>query len=97
MAYLADRVENAFGIVDRHLAGRPFMLGDKPSIVDFSLAGYVFYPAAETGLDIASRFPAIDVWRGRLAGLPGWRPPYELMNVGTSLMLRPPMVVPDAA
>jgi glutathione S-transferase len=96
MAYLADRVENAFGIVDRHLAG-PFMLGDKPSIVDFSLAGYVFYPAAETGFDIASRFPAIDAWRGRLACLPGWLPPYELMNVGSSLMSRPPVVVPDAA
>ncbi|MBL6616196.1 MAG: glutathione S-transferase C-terminal domain-containing protein [Reyranella sp.] len=97
MAYLADRVDNAFGIVDRHLALQPFMLGERPTIVDFSLAGYVFYPAAETGFDIATRFPAIDAWRGRLAGLPGWRPPYELMNVGSSLMLRAPVVVPDAA
>jgi len=39
MAYFKARVENAFGIVDKHLADRPFMLGDSLTIVDFSLAG----------------------------------------------------------
>jgi len=88
MAYLAARVENAFSIVDRHLGDRPFMLGDAPTIVDFSLAGYVFYPAKETGFDIEAQFPAIHAWRQRLANLPGWQPPYELMNVGVGLLLR---------
>ncbi len=86
MAYFRGRVENAFGIVDRHLADRPFMLGDRPTIVDFSLAGYVFYPPSETGFDLVAQFPAIDAWRQRLGALPGWQPPYELMNVGNSVM-----------
>ena len=86
MAYFKARVENAFGIVDRHLAERPFMLGDRLTIVDFSLAGYVFYPATETGFDIEAQFPAIHAWRQRLAALPGFVPPYQLMNVGNSVM-----------
>jgi len=86
MAYFRGRVENAFGIVDNHLVDRAFMLGDLPTIVDFSLAGYVFYPPSETGFDLAAQFPNIDAWRQRLRALPGWQPPYELMNVGNSLM-----------
>ena len=60
-------------------------LGDQPTIVDFSLAGYVYYPKEETGFDIAAEFPALDAWRKRLAALPGWKPPYELMPVGSDL------------
>jgi glutathione S-transferase len=86
LAYFEARVENAFGIVDKHLGERPFMLGERPTIVDFSLAGYVFYPAAETGFDLEREFPAIHAWRQRLAALPGWQPPYELMNVGRSAL-----------
>jgi glutathione S-transferase len=86
MAYFKARVENAFGIVDGHLADRPFMLGDRLTIVDFSLAGYIFYPPAETGFDVEAAFPAIHAWRQRLAALPGLVPPYEPMNVGNSAM-----------
>ena len=39
LSYFAARVENAFGIVDKHLGDRPFMLGERPTIVDFSLLG----------------------------------------------------------
>jgi glutathione S-transferase len=88
MAWLRPRVESAFALVDTHLRARPFMLGDAPTIVDFSLAGYVFYPPEETGFDLRTAFPAIGAWRDRLAGLPGWKPPYELMAVGSSLPLR---------
>jgi glutathione S-transferase len=65
------------------------MLGDRPTIADFSLAGYVYYPAEETGFDVEATFPAIDAWRRRLAALPGWKPPYELMPVAGSLLMRP--------
>ena len=64
------------------------MLGDRLTIVDLSMAGYVFYPAAETGFDIAAAYPAIDAWRARIAALPGWKPPYELMPVGVSPPVR---------
>jgi glutathione S-transferase len=85
---LKARVESAFSIVDKHLTDRPFVLGNKPTIVDFSMAGYIYYPPEETGFDLETAFPAIHSWRGRLAALPGWKPPYELMPVGVSLPIR---------
>ena len=88
LAFLRSRVEASHSIVDKHLMDRPFMLGDRPTIVDFSMAGYVYYPAEESGFDIAADFPAIRAWRQRLAALPGWKPPYELMPVGSSPPVR---------
>ena len=87
LAFLRSRVESTFAIADKHLSRRSFMLGETPTIVDFSMAGYVYYPATETGFDIAAEYPAIDAWRRRVAALPGWKPPYEMMPVGVS----PPM------
>jgi glutathione S-transferase len=88
LAFLRSRVEASFAIVDKHLNDRPFVLGNKPTIVDFSMAGYVYYPPEETGFDIAASYPAIDAWRRRLAALPGWKPPYEMMPVGIGLPVR---------
>jgi glutathione S-transferase len=88
LAFLHARVEACFAIAEKHLSDRRFMLGDTLTIVDFSMAGYVYYPAEETGFDIAASFPAIDAWRRRLSALPGWKPPYEPMPVGSSLLLR---------
>jgi glutathione S-transferase len=90
LAFLRSRVENTFSIVDKHFRARPFVLGDSPTIVDFSMAGYVYYPTAETGFDIAVEYPAIDAWRRRVAALHGWKPPYELMPVGSSPPVRAP-------
>ena len=45
LAFLRARTQASFAIADKHLANRAFMLGDRPTIVDFSMAGYVFYPA----------------------------------------------------
>ena len=87
-AYMRARTESALSIVDKHLAERRFMLGDRPTIVDFSLVGYLYYPTEETGFDLAAAYPAIDAWRGRVAALPGWRPPYEMMPVGKSMPMR---------
>ena len=88
LAFLRSRVESTFAIADKHLTDRPFVVGERPTIVDFSMAGYVYYPAAETGFDIAAQFPAIDAWRRRVAALPGWKPPYEMMPVGASPPVR---------
>jgi len=86
LAFLRARVETTH--IDKHLADRPFVLGDRPTVVDFSMAGYVYYPPEETGFDIATAFRSIHAWRQRLAGLPGWKAPYELMPVGSALPLR---------
>jgi glutathione S-transferase len=79
LAFLKGRFDAAAAIVDKHLATRRFMLGDKPTTADFSLAGYVFYPVAEHGYDWAKTHPGIHAWMGRMSALPGWKGPYELM------------------
>ena len=79
LSFLRGRIDGALGIVDKHLAEQPFMVGGRPTIADFSLAGYMFYPIAETGYDLAASHPHIHAWRERIAALPGWKPPYDLM------------------
>ena len=88
LSLLKARVEGAFSIVEKHLMDRLFLLGDRPTVVDFSMAGYVFYPPEETGFDLEESFPAIHAWRQRLSYLPGWKPPYQMMPIGVSLPLR---------
>ena len=75
--FLRGRTLGAYGVVDKHLAARPFIIGERPTIADFSLAGYVYYPE-ETGIDMG-KFPHIEAWKRRLAALPGWQPPQVLL------------------
>lgn len=75
--FLRGRAKSAFFILDKHLATREFVVGERPTIADISLAGYVFYDE-DTGID-RKDFPNIEAWKGRLAALPGWKHPYELM------------------
>jgi glutathione S-transferase len=79
MAWLRSRLDNAFGIVDKHLSKQPFMVGDAPTIADFSLSGYMFYPLEESGYEIAGRFDNINQWVTRLRALPGWADPYDIL------------------
>ena len=79
MNWLRGRLDNAFGVVDRHLAHRPFMVGEGPTIADMSLCGYLFYPVEESGYEVAGRFPNIQAWRGRMRAIPGWADPYAVL------------------
>jgi glutathione S-transferase len=79
MAFLKSRIDSAHAIVDKHLATRPFLLGEQPTIADISLSGYVFYPVAESGIDIAGTYPNLGAWIGRLRQLEGWGDPYEVL------------------
>jgi len=78
-AFLKSRIDNAFGIVDKHLAGRDFVVGDAFTIADMSLSGYLFYPAEESGIVLEERFANIAAWRDRLRTMPGWGDPYEVL------------------
>lgn len=79
MQFLKGRVTDAYAIVEKHLGGRRFVVGDRPTIADISLAGYVFYPQEEHGFDFATSHPGIYAWMERIKALPGWKAPYELM------------------
>ena len=54
-----------------------FLTGSRPTIADLSLAGYCFFDG-EPGVGV-ERYPAIMRWRERIAALPGWKGPYDLM------------------
>lgn len=79
LAFLKTRFESAAAIVDGHLAKSKFIVGDRPTIADFSLAGYMFFPVEEHGFDWAKTHPHIHAWTGRLRELPGWKDPYDLL------------------
>jgi glutathione S-transferase len=79
LAFLKGRADSALGILDKRLAGRPYLLGAEPTIADFSLVGYLYYPPEEFGFDIAAQHKNIAVWLGRIKALPGWAHPYDLM------------------
>ena len=79
MAFLKGRFTNTLGVVNKRLGARPFLIGERPTIADVSLSGYLFYPAEEFGFDFATEYPAIGAWRERIRALPGWAHPYELM------------------
>jgi glutathione S-transferase len=78
--FLRARVNAAFAIVDGHLRERAFLLGERPTIADLSLVGYLYY-REETGIDLG-RFSHLLAWSERIAALPGWQHPYALMPRG---------------
>lgn len=77
IAFQAGRQKTAMKVLERHLAGRDWVVGAGPTIADFSLCGYLYYPEA-FGFTRAE-WPAIDAWLDRIAALPGWQHPYDLM------------------
>src|SRR5262245_10237805 len=66
LAFLKARFDAAAAIVDKHLGSSKFMVGDKPTVADFSLAGYVYYPVEEHGYDWAKTHPSLHAWSERL-------------------------------
>ena len=79
LAFLKGRIDGNLAVVDKRLSTRSFMLGERPTIADVSMAGYLYYPAEEFGFDIPATFPSIGKWLDRVKALPGWKHPYDLM------------------
>ena len=61
----------------RSLGGAVFVIGDRPTIADVSLCGYLFWPE-EIGVDWDG-YPHLRDWLLRIRALPRWTHPYELM------------------
>jgi glutathione S-transferase len=71
------RSETAWGILNGHLAGRDYVVGDRPTIADLSLCGYLYFPD-EIGVDW-NDYPHLRDWLARIREQPHWKHPYELM------------------
>ena len=76
-AFLSARHAGAMKVLDTCLAGRDWLVGDGPTIADIANCGYLYYPEP-FGFDRAA-YPNIDAWLDRIAALPGWKHPYDLM------------------
>ena len=79
LAHFRKRIDDFLGILEQHLQRNAFAIGDRPTVADFSLMAYLSYPNDETGHDLATTHPAVDAWLARIAKLPGWRSPYDLL------------------
>ena len=75
--FLRGRLKSSFAILDSHLAKQEFAVGNRPTIADISMCGYLYF-ADEFGVSW-SDYPRIGAWLERIKALPGWVHPYELM------------------
>jgi glutathione S-transferase len=77
IAFNQGRLRAAYGLLNAHLDGRDWIVGDGVTNADLSCCGYLYYPEP-FGFDRAD-WPHIDAWLTRLSQQPGWQHPYDLM------------------
>jgi glutathione S-transferase len=77
IAFNQGRLKAAYAVLNAHLDGRDWIVGDAITNADLSCCGYLYYPEP-FGFDRAD-WPHIDAWLTRLSDTPGWKAPYDLM------------------
>jgi len=71
------RLKAAYTVLNRHLEGRDWIVGDGATIADLSCCSYLYYPEP-FGFSRAD-WPHIDRWLDRISALHGWKHPYDMM------------------
>ncbi len=77
IGFMQGRLKAAYDVLNSHLEGRDWIVGDGITNADLSCCGYLYYPEP-FGFD-RSDWPNIDAWLTRLSQTPGWKAPYDLM------------------
>ncbi|MGB7320905.1 MAG: glutathione S-transferase [Albidovulum sp.] len=77
IAFFQGRLKAAYKVLDTHLDGRTWMVGDQVTIADTACCGYLYYP--EPFGFTRKDWPNIDRWLDRIAAEPRWKHPYDLM------------------
>jgi glutathione S-transferase len=77
IAFQQGRLKTAYAVLNDALSKSDWLVGDAPTIADFSCCGYLYYPEP-FGFD-RKDWPHIDAWLDRIAALPGWKAPYDMM------------------
>ncbi|MEL7166324.1 MAG: glutathione S-transferase [Pseudomonadota bacterium] len=77
IAFNQGRLKGAYAILNQHLEGRDWIVGDGITNADLTCCGYLYYPEP-FGFDRAE-WPHIDRWLDTIAAVPGWKAPYDLM------------------
>ena len=63
-------------VLNDHLAGRAWLVGDAPTIADFAVAATL--PYAEEARIPLGDYPAVARWHDRLNAIDAWRNPFEV-------------------
>jgi glutathione S-transferase len=79
LAWHRSRTEDFLGILEQHLSGASYIVGDRPTIADISLCAYLSFPPDETGFNFSISHPYVHAWLDRLTAIPDWRRPYDLL------------------
>jgi len=66
------------GVLDNHLAGRKWLLGDHLTLADFSVG--ICLPYAKEARLPLEEFPNMRRWHDRLGELDGWNEPWPVIN-----------------
>lgn len=77
IGFLQGRIKSALKIIESHLEGREWMVGNGLTNADISCCGYLFYP--EPFGFVRADWPNIDRWLSNIEQTPGWKAPYDLM------------------
>ncbi|EET46762.1 glutathione S-transferase family protein [Thalassobium sp. R2A62] len=77
IAFTQGRLAAAYAVLDAHLAGRDWIVGDGLTNADISCCSYLFYPEPY-GFERKDH-ANIDRWLSNIQGLDGWKHPYDLM------------------
>ncbi|MEC9433498.1 MAG: glutathione S-transferase family protein [Pseudomonadota bacterium] len=79
LAFLRKRLRDVLAVLDRRMETNAFAIGERATVADVSMSGYLTFGAEEHGFDFARTHPAVAAWLARVAGLEGWRAPYDLL------------------
>jgi|TARA_R110002110_G_C13305438_1_gene704758 glutathione S-transferase len=77
IGFMQGRLSAAYAVLNDHLEGRDWIVGDEITNADLSCCGYLYYP--EPFGFVREDWPHIDAWLTRLSETPGWKAPYDLM------------------
>ena len=91
MAEFGERAKSAWRVLEAHLANRRYVVGERLTIADLSLCGYLYFDD-EIGVDW-NGYPNLARWLSRIRDEPRWKHPYTLMP-GRK---HPPTLAPLAA
>lgn len=64
-------------VVEAHLAGRTWMVGEDTTIADIDIYGVVTF-AGQAGIDLAD-YPQVKAWGARIEALPGFKAPKDML------------------
>ncbi len=71
------RLKGSYGILEKALIGKDFLVGDNITHADMTCCSYLYYPEP-FGFE-RSEWPNIDRWLENISKIPGWQHPYDLM------------------